>query len=270
MTCREIDSALISYSTTKELTPEAAEHISHCENCGRLVWVLNEWRTVASLPADRTKRISSAMLGNLEPVRPLAPARIFIFGFALVFVGAVAVGSFLSGTVGWSVLSTFQKAAVFGPLAAFAGVLAWSLVRLMVPGSRHVIRPIWSSIAALTLLVIVIAEVFHPQAESEFVSTGLRCLRTGSAWAVPAAALFWLLLRRGAVLSPGLTGATAGGLAGFAGLMVLEVRCPNLSSYHILVWHWGVALLAMLGGLALGRLLKPASVTRSGASRSNR
>ena len=58
----------------------------------------------------------------------------------------------------------------------------------------------------------------------------------------------------GAILSPGLTGAVAGGLAGVIGLMVLEVRCPNLSGYHILVWHWGVALLAMLGGLTLGRL----------------
>jgi hypothetical protein len=255
MTCREIDSLLISYSTTKELAPEAAEHISHCENCGRLVWVLNEARTVSSVPADRTKRISAAMLGNLKPVRPLAPARIFIFCFALVFLGAVAVGSLLSGTGGWSVLSSFQKAAVFGPLAACAGMLAWSLVRLMGPGSKHIIRPIWTSIAALTLPVIVIATVFHPQAEPGFVSTGLRCLRTGSAWAVPAAALFWLLLRRGAVLSPGLTGATAGGMAGLAGLMVLEVRCPNLSSYHILLWHWGVALLAMFGGLALGRSL---------------
>jgi hypothetical protein len=270
MTCREIDSVLISCSTTKKLAPEAAEHISYCEKCWRLVRVLNEARTVAPLPADRRKRISSAMLRDLKPVRPLAPSRIFILGFALVFLGAVAVGSFLSGSSGWSVLSTFQKAAVFGPLAACAGMLAWSLVCLMVPGSKHVIRPIWSSIAALTLLVIVIAGVFHPQAESKFVSTGLRCLRTGSASAVPAAALFWLLLRRGAVLSPGLTGATAGGLAGLAGLMVLEVRCPNLSSYHILVWHWGVALLAMLGGLALGHLLKPPSVTRSGASRSNK
>jgi hypothetical protein len=255
MTCREIDKVLIYHSTTKELAPEAAEHISQCENCGRLVWVLNESRAVSSPPADRTKRISAAMLGNLKPVRPLAPARIFIFGFALAFLAAVAVGSLLSGTGGWSVLSSFQKAAVFGPLAACAGLLAWSLVRLMVPGSKHVIRPIWSSIAALLLLVIVIEAVFHPQPESGFVSTGLRCLRTGSAWAVPAAALFWLLLRRGAVLSPGLTGATAGGLAGLAGLMVLEVQCPNLSSYHILVWHWGVALLATLGGLALGRLL---------------
>ncbi len=36
--------------------------------------------------------------------------------------------------------------------------------------------------------------------------------------------------------------------------MVLEVRCPNLSGYHILLWHCGVALLAILGGLLLGRL----------------
>jgi hypothetical protein len=36
--------------------------------------------------------------------------------------------------------------------------------------------------------------------------------------------------------------------------LVLEIRCPNLNGYHILVWQWGVAVLAMLGGLALGRL----------------
>jgi hypothetical protein len=57
MTCREIDSVLISYSTTKKLAPEAAEHISYCEKCWRLVRVLNEARTVAPLPADRTKPI---------------------------------------------------------------------------------------------------------------------------------------------------------------------------------------------------------------------
>jgi hypothetical protein len=255
MTCHEIDGVIISYSTTREIAPEAAEHISQCENCRRLVWIVGESRAVSSPPSDQTKRITAAMIGNLNPVRPLAPARVFIFAFALAYLTAVALGSWLSGANGWRVLSTFQKGAIFAPLAVCAGLLAWTLVRLMVPGSKHIIPPVLSSIGVLLLLVLVIATVFHRQQESGFVSPGLQCLKTGAAFAVPAAVLFWLLLRRGAILSPGLTGATAGGLAGLVGLSVLEVRCPNLSSYHILVWHWGVALLATLGGFALGRLL---------------
>jgi hypothetical protein len=87
----------------------------------------------------------------------------------------------------------------------------------------------------LLLPVLVFEAIFHRQQQSGFVPTGLMCLRTGLARAVPAAVLLWLLLRRGAILSPGQTGATAGGLAGLVGLMALEIRCPNLDSYHILV-----------------------------------
>ncbi len=151
-------------------------------------------------------------------------------------------------------LNIFQKIVVFLPMAAGAGLLALSLVRLMAPGSKHAVSPARSSIGVLLSLALVIATVFPSQGESGFVPAGLRCLRTGLACAVPAAVLFWSLLRRGAILSPGLTGTIAGGLAGLVGLMVLEVRCPNLGLYHILVWHWGLTLLAMLGGLALGGL----------------
>jgi hypothetical protein len=62
----------------------------------------------------------------------------------------------------------------------------------------------------------------------------------------------WLVLRHGAILSPKLTAATAGGFAGLIGLTVLEVHCPILNRYHILIWHMGVVLLSMLGGLSLG------------------
>jgi hypothetical protein len=66
------------------------------------------------------------------------------------------------------------------------------------------------------------------------------------------AVLTWLWLRRGAAQSPKLMGATTCGFAGLIGVTVLEVHCPNLNLYHILVWHLGVILLSALGGLALG------------------
>ena len=90
-------------------------------------------------------------------------------------------------------------------------------------------------------------------------NTGLLCLEIGLACAIPAAALLWLVLRRGAILSPVLTGATAGALAGLSGLTVLEVFCPNLNKYHILVWHLGAVLASIIGCLAIGLLAEYSS-----------
>ena len=254
MICQEMDEVITSYSTTSGLVPEAVEHIAACERCRRLVEVFDKHRPALPPPAGQMKRIEAAVLGNLTPVRPLAPARTFLLAFALIYLVVVAVGSLLLGADSWRALGISQKIVVFTPLAACAALLAFSLVRLMVPGSKYVISPTLLCIAALMLPVLVIAAIFPRQQLSGFVPTGLMCLRTGLACAVPTAVLLWLLLRRGAILSPGLTGATAGGLAGLVGLMALEVRCPNLDGYHILVWHWGVTMLATLGGLALGRL----------------
>lgn len=254
MTCREMDGLVISYSSTPGLGLDAVEHIAGCEHCRRLVQAFDESRRASPPSAERMKSIEAALLGSLTPVRSLASASAFFIAFVLVFLAAVTAGSLLLGTNGWRVLGISQKVAMFAPLATCAGLLAFSLVRLMVPGSKHVMYPALLSIGGLLLLVVVIATAFHPHPESGFVPTGLICLRAGLMCAVPAAALYWLILRRGANLSPGLTGATAGGLAAVAGLMVLQVRCPNLNGYHILVWHWGVALLAISGGLALGRL----------------
>ena len=250
MTCREMEEAII----TSALVPDAAEHVAECEHCRHLVWLLDEGGQASAPSADQMKRIEAAILQGLTPVQPLASQRALFSAFALVFLAVVVGGCLLLGTDGWRARSVLQRIAVFAPAAACAGLLALSLVRLMAPGSKLVISSIRSSIGVLLLLALIIVIVFHSREESGFVSAGLTCLRTGLTGAVPGAVLFWLLLRRGAILSPGLTGTMAGGLAGLVGWIVLEVRCPNLNLYHILAWHWGAALLAMLGGLALGRL----------------
>jgi hypothetical protein len=59
-------------------------------------------------------------------------------------------------------------------------------------------------------------------------------------------------MRRGAILYPKLISAVTGGLAGLAGLSVLEVNCTNLNVHHILVWHAGVVAIVSLGGALLG------------------
>lgn len=254
MTCRQMDWIITSSSPSSGFPPEALDHIAECARCRFLTGILDESRP-SSLPSGtQIERITAMLAKDLAPVQPLARPIVFLAGLALVFLVSVALGSWLLGTNGWRQLGTVQKFAVLVPQSACAGLLASSLVRLMVPGSRHPSSPMLVPVGVLSLLVVAILVSFSSHPESRFIASGVGCMQTGLAYAVPAAAAFWLLLRCGAILAPGLTGASAGGLASLAGMGVLDMRCPNSNAYHILIWHVGVALVAMAGGFAVGRL----------------
>jgi hypothetical protein len=49
-----------------------------------------------------------------------------------------------------------------------------------------------------------------------------------------------------------MTGAATGLLAGLVGTTALEIHCPNLDAWHILVSHLGVAVIGTMVGLLLG------------------
>ncbi len=254
MTCREMDCIITSSSPSSGFPPEAFEHIAECNCCRLLAGILDE-NCPSSLPSGtQIERMAAMLSRDLAPVQPLAGAGVFLAGLALVFLVSVALGTWLLGTNGWRQLGPVQKIAVLVPQSACAGLLALSLVRLMVPGSKHPISPMLLPVGVLSLLVVSILVSFSSHPESRFFANGIGCMQTGLAYAVPTAAAFWLLLRCGAILSPGLTGASAGGLAALAGMVVLDMRCPNSNAYHILIWHVGVALVAMAGGFAVGRL----------------
>ena len=153
---------------------------------------------------------------------------------------------------GWAALGMGQRVAVFVTLAASAVVLGVSMVGQMVPGSKYALAPAALPVGILTVLLILIAATFSPQADPGFVENGLTCLKNGLTYAIPGGLLFWLLVRRGAILFPKLIGAAAGGLAGLIGLSVLEMNCSNLDVYHILVWHGGVVVISSLAGALLG------------------
>jgi hypothetical protein len=128
-------------------------------------------------------------------------------------------------------------------------LLALSMTRQMVPGTQHSLAP---AAVAIAILGVMIAATFQSQKETEFVANGLICMRNGLACAIPAGFLFRLILRRGAVLFFKPAGAVTGGLAGLAGLDVLEASCPEIESLHIQIWHWGVVFISSLAGVALG------------------
>lgn len=150
---------------------------------------------------------------------------------------------------GWAALNAAQRISVFATLAASAVLLAVSMIGQMAPGNKYALAPAAVPIGILTALLTTLAATFRPHGESAFIANGLDCLKNSLSFSIPAAFLFWLLLRRGAMLFPKLIGAAAGGLSGLVGLSVLELSCPNVNVFHILVWHWGVVISATAGAL---------------------
>jgi hypothetical protein len=153
---------------------------------------------------------------------------------------------------GWAALNGMQRIAVFATIAASAVILAVSMIGQMAPGNKYALAPTLLPIGVLTVLMIILAVTFRPGEEPAFVQNGLACVRRGLTYSIPAAFLFSLLLRRGAILSPKLIGAAVGGLAGLAGFSVLEFNCADVNVFHIVIWHWGVVLIGTASGALIG------------------
>lgn len=203
------------------------------------------------MSSTQIERVRAMIIGNLHPVRPLLPSWVFLLIFALIFAGLTYLGISYLGMGGWFVLMPVQKIAVVTTLAASAVLLAFSLVRQMVPGEKSLMRTGLLPAVLFVLLCLMVASVFQVRSDPNFLQAGRACLQAGVPYAIPAVLLFWLIVRRGAILSPRAVGAVAGMLAGLVSTTVLEVHCPNLNVWHILVWHVGIALLGLLAGLLI-------------------
>ena len=131
----------------------------------------------------------------------------------------------------------------------------------MVPGSLHRISPRLLPIAILMSLMVAIAALFQFQCDADFWPGAWVCLRAGTPIGFLSAAAFWLVLRRGAILSPTMTGAAAGLLSGLLGTIVLELHCPNLDALHVLISHLGAAILCSIAGFTLGLRAERRSAT---------
>jgi hypothetical protein len=251
MTCRDIDELMSSAPGIRFRTREAVDHLSKCGDCRGLMRVLNEDGNLAP-PRTHLSRIQARIVENLTPVRPLASSGQLLFACAIIFFCIVVFGVSWLGMGGWRALSIPQKIAVFVSLGTSAGLLSVSTVDQMVPGSKSARAPASLPIEILAVLVIVIAAAFRPQEELTFVPSGLVCMKNGLTYAIPAALLFWLVVRRGAILYPKLMGVAIGGLAGLTGLSILEMSCANQNIFHILAWHWGLLLITSGAGAVLG------------------
>jgi hypothetical protein len=249
MNCNDLAKAL---SEEPQLPLEAQEHVKSCKRCQTLVNTLNTPVATEPLSPAILQQIAEGIAINLRPVIPVAPAGHFFGAFAVIFVSIVALCVYRMRALAIAVMTPLEAVATLTALAVSTGLVAYSLAHQMIPGSRHRISPRLLPVGIGVLLTIVIAVLFQFQHEQNFWGHAWPCIRVGTPIGVLAAVPFWVILRRGAILSPSMTGATTGLLAGLVGTSVLEIHCPNLDAWHILISHLGVAMLCALAGLSIG------------------
>jgi hypothetical protein len=252
MNCDDVGRILSESAAPAQLPEQVRQHLKTCPHCLNAARVLDASSLQDTPTATQLKKIEQAFLADLRPVRPLAHPMYRLAALITIFGGATTVGVWWLGTAGLSAMSRLQAAIILSGLIAGASLLAYSMAQQMTPGSAHGIAPRPLTIAIGTLLVITVALLFKFQDELDFWGGAWGCIRPGALIAVLTAPLLWLVLRRGAILSPALTGMVTGLLAGLAAATALEIRCPNLNAWHILASHLGTAGLSAFVGLAIG------------------
>ena len=191
-------------------------------------------------------------MADLRPIRPIVAKPYFLASLIAIFVCFVALGVYRIGAFALAVMSPLQAAVILGALALSAALLAYSLVNQIVPGSLHWFPPAFLPIGITISLAITTVVLFQFQHERHFWTNSSGCIRSGALIGALAAIPLWFVLRRGAILAPSVTGLGTGLFAGLAGTTALEIHCPILDAWHILLAHLGVALLAAMAGLFLG------------------
>jgi hypothetical protein len=248
MNCDDIDKALVE----GVIASPARQHLDKCKRCRELVATLS--LPVAEVsPSPATLRlIERGLAADFRPVRPIAAKPYLLAALIAIFVCVVALGVYRIGAFALAAMSPLQAIVIFGALAISAGLLGYSLVNQMVPGSLHRIPPAVLPLAIIVSLAMAILLLFQFQHERNFWAKSWWCIRAGTPIGALAAVPLWFVLRRGAVLSPSMTGLASGLFAGLVGTTALEIHCPILDASHILISHLGVAALGAMTGLVFG------------------
>jgi hypothetical protein len=176
MKCDDVDRAL---SEDLRLPLQAQEHVKSCTRCQQLVSALNMPGALDTPSSATLRNIADGLGTNLSPVRLIAPARYFLIAFIGIFVSIAAFGVYYMGAFAIAVMTPLQTAVILGALAASTGLLGYSLVRQMVPGSLHRIPPGLLPVGIMISLAIAIAALFQFQNEGNFWGNGWVCIRAG-------------------------------------------------------------------------------------------
>jgi hypothetical protein len=241
------------------LSEQAVQHLDQCPQCRTLYdWASADSR-VASISPTLNRRIVRSLRASPQPVKLLPLREALIAEFIAVFVVLSTVLTALMGTAGIVHASMTQVVVIGVLLLTGVYLFATMLANQMRPGSYQPVS--WHVVlAAMGLALLVAMGVLFPWvARPRFVAEGLPCLVSGVGIAIPAAALLWLGVRRGATFSIIAKGGTLGAIAGLVGVTVLQIKCTHQEAAHLLAWHWSVLLIAVGGGVLAGWLAQRVS-----------
>ncbi len=257
MTCEQIDGLLDTAPAqiaAGELPLEVDRHIAGCDRCRRLIRFFKSGLSASEVRPDLLSALESKVRVSLAPVSPIWPRWVFAIILFAIFTLAPVVVVLVRGPS--SAMTRLQSGLVALILLGAGSLLAVSLSRQMSPGSRHSIHPTVLHVCAVAAFLAAVLVLFPWDLARGLAGAGMACTSHGLAFALPAAVCFWLIVRRGAILSLSLLGTTTGLLAGLMGAMVLHFRCPVAEASHIAVWHVGVPVLGALAGYFVSRLIE--------------
>ena len=206
------------------------------------------------LSPEIRRKVQGILTSSLTPVKPLPSQSRLLLEFLSVFVVCTVGLIAIMDKAGFHLMTGAQMAWMAAILAGgeilFSLMVAWQ----MVPGSRR--RFPLSLVLALSGFGVFggIALLFPWRTSNAFVSEGWPCTVMQLMIAVPAAVVFWLLARRGALFGGAGVGAALGGLAVVLALVVLQFRCMFQQAPHLLVWHGATAAILIGLGALIGEL----------------
>lgn len=142
-------------------------------------------------------------------------------------------------------------------LMAFA---VWSVIRpIAEPGSGWRAKAFWLAIAPALLIASAMLEMMLlPEGErmQRMIGTNnMLCLLAIPAIGLPGLGAFLAVLRHGAPVDPGWSGALAGLLAGGIAATFYAAHCTDDSPLFVMVWYTlGIGILAIVGAV-VGRMV---------------
>jgi|SRR5665213_294344 len=217
------------------------------------VWAASHPDTGLS-PALRQK-VHGVLASSLTPVKPLPSQSRLILAFLAVFVACAAGLIAVMDKAGFHLMTGAQMGWMAAILAGGGVLFSISLAGQMVPGSRRALP--FSVVLVLSGVAVIagIALLFPWRASSDFISEGRPCAVMELMIAIPAAAIFWLLARRGALVASAGLGAALTGLTAFLALTPLQTQCMFQQAPHLLVWHGATAAILIGLGALIGDCL---------------
>ena len=209
----------------------------------------------AELSPEMRRKVQGILTSSLTAVKPLPSQSRLVLVFLAVFAASAAGLIAVMDKAGFHLMTGAQMGWM-GAILAGGGILfSLALTWRMVPASRRGF-PI-SFVLALSGIGVIggIALLFPWRTSSSFISEGTPCAVMELMIAIPAAVIFWLLARRGALFASAGLGAALTGLAAFLALTPLQTQCMFQQAPHLLVWHGATAAILVGFGALIGDCL---------------